>query len=258
MILTADYHTHTTYSHGKGSVLDNALVAKEKGLKQVGITDHGFAHPAFGLTKRKISSLVKDCREATEKTGVEVLVGIESNIIGVDGTVDLKSKIYDDFDIFLAGFHKFVLYKPGTMFSTFIPNFLRSTFNSTTASKSLIKRNTKAYINVIKNNPVDVITHLNFCVYADAVEVAKCASDYGTYIELNSKKTHLTDDELFAISKTGVNFVIDSDAHSPDRVGEISLIEKTLERVDIPKERIMNIDGRLPDFRFARYKGGNK
>ena len=112
MILTADYHTHTTYSHGKGSVLDNALVAKEKGLKQVGITDHGFAHPAFGLTKRKISSLVKDCREATEKTGVEVLVGIESNIIGVDGTVDLKSKMYDDFDIFLAGFHKFVLYKP--------------------------------------------------------------------------------------------------------------------------------------------------
>ena len=54
MILTADYHTHTVYSHGKGKIIENALVAKEKGLKQIGISDHGFAHPAFGLTKRKI------------------------------------------------------------------------------------------------------------------------------------------------------------------------------------------------------------
>ena len=28
-----DHHTHTTYSHGKGSILDNARVAHEKGLK---------------------------------------------------------------------------------------------------------------------------------------------------------------------------------------------------------------------------------
>ena len=163
--------------------------------------------------------------------------------------------MYDNFDIFLAGFHKFVLYKPGTMFSTFIPNFIRSTFKSKTASKSLIKRNTKAYVNVIKNNPVDVITHVNFCCYADAVEVAKCAADYGTYIELNSKKVHLSDEELFEVAKTGVNFVIDSDAHSPDRVGEISLVIDMLKRVDIPKERIMNIDGRLPEFRFSAFKG---
>ena len=150
MKLFADYHTHTTYSHGKGTVLENAEVAKTLGLKEIGISDHGFAHPAFGLTKRKVPSLVKDCKDATEKTGVKVLVGVESNIIGTDGTVDLKPNMYDHFDVFLAGFHKFVLYKPGTFFSTFIPNWVRSTFHSKTASKSLIKRNTKAYINVIK------------------------------------------------------------------------------------------------------------
>ena len=255
MKLTADYHTHTIYSHGKGTVLENALSAKEQGLKEIGITDHGFSHPAFGLTKRKVPSLVLDCKTATEQTGVKVLVGVESNIIGTDGTVDLKPKSYDDFDLFLAGFHKFVLYKPGTMFSTFIPNFIRSTFKCKTASKSLIKRNTKTYINVIKNNPVDIITHVNFCVYADPVEVAKCAADYGTYIGLNSKKTHLSDDELYQVAKTGVKFVIDSDAHSPNRVAEISLVQKMLERVDVPKEQIMNIDGRLPEFRFSAFKG---
>ena len=102
MILSADYHTHTVYSHGKGQILDNALVAKEKGLLEIGISDHGFAHPAFGLTKRKIPKMQQECALATNQTGVKVLLGIESNIIGTDGTVDLKPKMYDKFDIFLA------------------------------------------------------------------------------------------------------------------------------------------------------------
>ena len=33
MIIYGDYHTHTTYSHGKGSIIDNAIAAKNKGLK---------------------------------------------------------------------------------------------------------------------------------------------------------------------------------------------------------------------------------
>ncbi|MBQ9513537.1 MAG: PHP domain-containing protein [Clostridia bacterium] len=256
MILTADYHTHTIYSHGKDKVIDNACVAKEKGLIELGITDHGFSHPAFGLRQRKLKSLKEDCKNATEITGVKVLVGIESNILGIDGTVDLKPKNYDDFDLFLAGFHKFVLFKPKTALSVFLPDFTATLFNKKTVSKSLIDRNTKTFINVIKNNPVDVITHLNFCCFTDAVEVSKVAADYGTYIELNAKKTHLSDEELFNIAKTGVNFVIDSDAHGKERVGEISLVLETLKRVDIPESRIMNVNGKLPDFRFRRFKEG--
>ena len=254
MILTADYHTHTVYSHGKGKIIENALVAKEKGLKQIGISDHGFAHPAFGLTKRKIPNMRIECDDATEKTGVKVLLGIESNIIGTDGKVDLKSKMYDDFDIFLAGIHKFVLYKFGTAFSLFVPNFLNSTLKKEKVSKRLIETNTKTFINVIKNNPVDVITHVNFCCFANAVEVAKVARDYGTYIELNAKKTHLTDEELSAVASTGVKFVISSDAHSPERVGEVSLVEKMLDRVGINKDQIANIDGKIPSMRFKAYK----
>ena len=254
MILTADYHTHTVYSHGKGQIIDNAKKAKEIGLKEVGISDHGFAHPAFGLTKGKIPKMRVECDEATKETGVKVLLGIESNIIGTDGTVDLKPKMYDHFDIFLAGIHKFVLYKFGTAFSLFVPNFVNSTFKKKNVCKSLIDTNTKTFINVIKNNPVDMITHVNFCCYADAVEVAKVARDYGTYIELNSKKTHFTDEELYNVAKTGVKFVINSDAHSPNRVGEISLVEQLLERVKVNKEQIANIDGKIPDMRFRAFK----
>ena len=255
MNLNADYHTHTVFSHGKGDVIDNARAAAEKGLKELGIADHGFAHPAFGLRKRKLPELKKRIENAKKETGVNVLLGIESNIIGTDGTTDLKPELYDDFDIFLAGVHKFVKYKFGTAFSLFLPNLFNSAVKKKDVPKSLIRRNTQTYINVIKNNPVDVITHLNFCCFADAAEVAKAAADYGTYIELNSKKVHLSDDELYEVLKTDVKFVINSDAHSPSRVGEISLVEKTLERTGFPTERIANIDGRLPEFRFAEFKG---
>lgn len=257
MILSADYHTHTTYSHGKNSVSENAFSALEKGLKEVGITDHGFSHPAFGLKKRKLELLKRDCIEAQEKCDIKVLCGIESNIIGEDGTCDLKEKNYDDFDLFIAGIHKFVMYKFNTAIKLFVPNQFNSMLKINNVPKSLIKENTKTYINVIKNNPVDIISHLNFCCFADAVEVAKACADYGTYLELNSKKTHLSNQELIDIcDKTEVRFVVDSDAHSKERVGEISLVENILDKISFDKSRIDNIDGRLPNFRFKRYKEG--
>lgn len=253
MKLTGDYHTHTVYSHGKGTIYDNALAAKNAGLCEIAISDHGFAHPAFGLTERKVPDMLKDIKNAAEKTGVKVLLGIEANILSESGKTDMKEKFYADFDVYLAGIHKFVMCGVKSAFNFLMPNFFTSAFK-TKPSRSLVKRTTAAYINVIKNNPVDAITHVNFCAFADAVEVAKCARDYGTYIELNAKKTHLTDEELYAVANTGVRFIIGSDAHTPERVGEISLVEETLKRVSIDLSQIDNIDGRLPDFRFEKYK----
>ncbi len=254
MKITADYHTHTRYSHGSGTVADNAAAADRLGLKELAVTDHGFNHPAFGLKKRKMPHLLKDVAAANENYGVKVLTGVESNIVSESGKTDLKPVMYDDFDVFLTGFHKFVISDFGDVFKLFLPNYLRDGLKMK-APRSLVERTTRTYINVIKNNPVDAITHMNFCVFADAVEVAKCAADYGTYIELNAKKTHLDDEELANIAaKTQARFIIGSDAHSPDRVGEISLVEKLLSRVSVDMSRIDNIDGRLPDFRFRRFK----
>lgn len=254
MILTGDYHTHTTFSHGKGTIEENALAAKAAGLSELGISDHGFAHPVFGITKGCLKDMRKFCKEATEKTGVHTLLGIESNFVGTEGEVDLKPKLYDYFDIFLAGVHKFVLYKPRALFSMALPNFFLSRKKNPKPSERLVKENTKAYINAIKKNPIDAITHLNYCCYSDAAEVAKAAADYGTYIELNAKKTHLSDEELYKVVQTGVRFIIGSDAHTPDRVGEISLVEDLLSRVEIPNDRIDNVNGRIPDFRFKKFK----
>ncbi len=59
------------------------------------------------------------------------------------------------------------------------------------------------------------------------------------------------------MAETGVRFVIDSDAHSADRVGDTKIAEEILKDADIPLDRIDNIDGRLPKFRFAEFKAKN-
>lgn len=255
MIITADYHTHTPYSHGKGTVMENAARAKELGLEQIGITDHGFSHLFFGIDRKKVENLKRDCAEAHKKLGIVVLVGMEANILGEDGKTDMLESDYKDFDLFIAGKHVSVAYdSTAAFFGYFLGNFFTDKFKLK-PSASLIKRNTTAYINTIKNNPVDIISHINYLCPSDAVEVAKCAADYGTLIELNSKKTHLTDDELAdIIAKTEAYFVVDSDAHTVDRVGDTKLVDEQLARVQMPAGRILNTDKSFPVFRFAEFK----
>lgn len=254
MILTADYHTHTPYSHGKNTVLENTNVAKKLGLKEIGITDHGFNHLLFGLKRKRLPDLRKEIGEAEKLTGVKVLMGIESNFISVDGKTDMKESDLQYFDLYLCGIHEVLRYKSfSDMYNILIKNYAAYKLGRKPSQK-VIDTTTKSYINVIKNNPIDIITHINYKCYCNLEEVAKCCADYGTYIEINTKKRHISAEELNLMASTGVKFVIDSDAHSADRVGDTKIAEELLSEADIPLEKIENIDGRLPNFRFAEYK----
>ena len=42
--MTFDYHTHTTFSHGKGSIEDNVKAAIAAGLTGLAITDLSLIH----------------------------------------------------------------------------------------------------------------------------------------------------------------------------------------------------------------------
>ena len=255
MILTADYHTHTPYSHGKNTVAENACRAKEIGLSQVAITDHGFSHVAFGLRRKDMPSYKAECAAAEKEYGIRVLVGIEANIHGISGKSDLTEKDFEDFDVYLCGNHIFIRYERAKgrwaygWGNIFARNFLKK------IPQKLIDYNTQAYVNAIKKNPLDAITHLNFCCECNTLEVAKAAADYGTYIELNSKKQHLSDEQLNEIvQKTSARFIVNSDAHKAERVGDTKLVDEQLARLSFPMDRIDNIDGRLPSFRFAEFK----
>ena len=51
MRISADYHTHTTYSDGRTSHEDNVRQAIKLGLKTIGIADHAWGHAFYGIKK---------------------------------------------------------------------------------------------------------------------------------------------------------------------------------------------------------------
>ncbi len=257
MILTADYHTHTPYSHGKDTVLENAKAAKNLKLKQLAISDHGFNHLLFGLKRKNLKDLRAEIDEAEKLTGIKVLMGMESNIISLDGKTDMKMSDLEYFDIYLCGIHEVLKYASfSDMYNLMIKNYTAYKFGKKPSQK-VIDTTTKAYVNAIKNNPIDILTHINYKCYCNLTEVAKCCADYGTYIEINTKKRHVSAEELNAMAATGVKFVVDSDAHSASRVGDTKIAEELLSQADINLEQIENIDGRLPQFRLQEFKYRN-
>ncbi len=252
MLLYGDYHTHTTYSrhnHGKDSVLDNASTAANKGLKQIAITDHGFNH-GFGIRRKDIPQLHEDILNAKEITGVDILLGVEANLISLDGQVDICEEDLDFLDIFLMGYHKLI--KPSE-FKGYFNLTLASCFsNIFKPSQERIDKNTTAFLKALDKYPIDVITHLNYGGFpTDTLAVAKMAKQKGVYIELNGKRINFTDDEIMTMAAEGVKFIVNSDAHSADRVGEVNLGMNTIYRLNIPLNLVANVD-KIPKFNKKR------
>ena len=131
----SDMHTHSIASgHGTScTISDMAKSASRKGLKLLGITDHGPATLAAG-TASYFRSLTYSPRK---RFNVELLYGIELNILDVNGKVDLEQELLEKLDYSIASMHA----------QNFHP-----------ASK---EENTKAFLNVMKNSMVKILGYEN-------------------------------------------------------------------------------------------------
>ena len=252
MLLFGDYHTHTTYSrhgHGKGTVLENASVAADKGLKQIAITDHGFNHQFYGIRRKDIPLLKEDILNAREVTGVDILLGVEANLISLEGNVDVREEDYEFLDIFLMGYHRMV--KTTTYKDKVLLNYANDLARIFRPSMEKINRNTTAFLKALDKYPIDIITHLNYGFETDTLAVAKMAKQKGVYVELNGKRINFTDDEILTMASEGVKFIVNSDAHKPDNVGEVNNGLDTIYRLNIPLSLVANVD-KIPKFNKKR------
>lgn len=261
MAFFGDYHTHTVFSkkkwlpykHGKNTFEENIERASELGLKEIAITDHGFNHRVYGTNIKNIWKLNEQKKDLQEKYNINVLSGVEANIISSEGDIDISPEEIKSLDILVVGFHTFVkgkTFKEG--FSMFCCNFFANLFKI--RSKKNIEKNTRAYIKMLQKYPVDIISHLNYGIAkVDALTVAKEAVKTNTYIELNCKRIHLTKEEIAEMVKMGVKFIVDSDAHSIDRIADFNLARKVIKEYNIPSENIANKD-KLPIFKNYKRK----
>ncbi len=253
MAIWGDYHTHTVYSHGKGTVEENVLVALSRGLKEIAITDHGFKHMTYNIRRMDWPYIKKDVERMRIKyPQIKILLGIESNFNSVEGNIDVLPSDFEELDLIVCGYHKFV--KPDRFSDSFkfwLPNFILDTFRTSTVKQT--NKNTDTYIKALEKNEIDIVAHPNYGIKTDVVEIAKACKHFGTYFELNGKKISMTDDEIARAAETGVEFICDSDAHSSDRVCDCALGITTAERLGIPMSQIANWE-RFPDFRSRKVK----
>ena len=113
MWATADLHTHTIYRHGRGSIRENVLAAKQRGLHTIGMADHGPGH--LFICVRGVEALHRMREEInglqSEFPELEILLGVEANIVDVDGTIDVPEEILPELDYLLASLILFFGYK---------------------------------------------------------------------------------------------------------------------------------------------------
>jgi len=235
MQILADYHTHTKYSHGKGTIEENVLEAISKGIKTIGISDHGYKHLSYGIKLNDIYKMREEIDKLNEKySNIEILLGMECNILDCHGNIDIHDKIIENCDYIMAGYH---------FAST--PTSLKSMLNH--CNNYMIKNekskeyNTKALINAMRNNDIFIITHPGDKGEVYIEEVAKIAKSTDTRLEINSSHGFLNANQLMKIKNIGNKFVIGSDAHIPQNVGNFDLAMKIIKEANVDISLIENI-----------------
>lgn len=260
--IIADFHTHTRYSDGLGSIENNVMAAISKGLKTIAITDHGFNHIKIGSKKRKIEQVIKEIDVVRSKySNIKVLLGVEANLIGINGEIDVPREYLHYYDIILLGFHMTVIpYKLKYIWDL----FLRNRINSVTRLEieELKKSNTQALVNAMERNPINIVTHPGAKALFDIRSLARCAVRHNIALEINSrhdvfrtvKDTEngmLTNniqiqqkniDYVLAAFEEGARFVINSDAHSPADVGNFTNALEVAKEARLPALSILNSD----------------
>ena len=240
-LIESDLHTHTKYSHGKGTVEDSVKAAIDIGLKQIGITDHGPGHIGFGVPRKKLAELKAEIiRLRREYTNIDILFGIEANIIGPDGRLDFKPDEMEYFDYICAGWHfgSFDGLTPAGIGRT-IENLVLST--TTKATKKQLRRNTDMITNAIKTGKIKFITHPGDKAPVDMLEVAVACSRTGTLLEINTNHMSLTSDTIKDILLTDVLFIVNSDAHSPGRIGDFQTAVELITKTGLDPARVVNL-----------------
>lgn len=227
MKLVVDTHTHTYASgHAYSTLIENAKAAKEAGIQILCTTDHassmpGAPHYWFFGNQSILPRFLND---------VGIIRGIESNILNIEGEVDVHPSIEKRLDWVIASFHEHV-YHP--------------------ANKAA---HTETLINVIKSGRVDALGHLgnpNFDF--DFESVIQCAKEHNVAIEINnsSLKGHSrvgSVERCLQIAETakklGAYVTTGTDSHFCLDIGKFEKVSDMLSQIDMPKQQVITASAR--------------
>jgi len=237
----ADWHTHSRYSDGRGTIEDNVVAAIDRGLEQLAITDHGPRNIGAGVkgadTYLRISEEVRAMSQKYRE--INIKTGAEADIIALDGTIDLPRRIIDRLDILIVGLHPYV--RPATLEGLWaVVGINQLAQVSGSAREKARVNNTKALKEAIYKYDIDFISHPDLKMPVDIAELSASCAARDVAIEINTGHHYDKEDLVRTAAKKGVNFVVSSDAHFPETVGDLAVGGALLEKFKVDAERVLN------------------
>lgn len=247
MKIYGDYHTHTYASDGRATLKRQATAASLLGIREIAVTDHSFASTIFHMTRRKFEKQKEEAQSLD--LPVKVLCGIEANLVNPQGDIDVPSDVIRECDVLVMGFHRYIGFKGEKRGGYARAWLFKNGFCGLEKRKELVEVNTAAYIEAMRKFPIDCIAHLNHRALVDVERVCEEAKKQGVYIELNEKHLDALERSVATLVKSGVNFIVGTDAHDAKKLGKMDKIAAFIEKYDLPRERVFGIDGRKPTFK---------
>lgn len=224
MKLLCDCHSHTLASgHAYSTVREYAEEAWKKGLRLIATTDHAPSMPGgphmFHFHNLRVLP--------RSMYGVEILRGVEANILDYDGAIDMAPEDMAFLDLVIASVH-LPCYKVGSR-----------------------DENTRALVRAMANPRVQVIGHPDDGrIPLDYEELARQAAAAGVLLEVNNSSllpnayrqnaagNYLS--LLEACMRHGTRVIVNSDAHVHLDIGNFDAAWELLVRTGFPVDLVAN------------------
>ncbi len=219
-----DLHTHTLASgHAYNTINEMIAMAKKKDVELLAITEHGPAMQGT-MTDFYFDNLKILPREYD---GMQVLFGMEANILDTNGRVDAWDRLLAQMDVVIASLH--------------LPCFMNYG----------VEGNTRACIEAMKNPYVNILGHPDDGrLPVDAKAIVEAAKEYKVLIEINNSSlsplSHRVrarenySDILKWCKKLAVPVIVNSDAHADIYIKNHAEATALLKENDFPEELIVN------------------
>lgn len=221
-----DMHTHTIASgHAYSTLQENIVAAKEKGLKFLGLSEHGpgmaggprpFYFQNYKIIPREYGELRLFC-------------GIEANITDYEGHLDLDAFILERMDYCIASMHTLIV-TPGSA-----------------------RENTQAAVHAMENPLVKILGHPDDSRYPmDYEELVRAAAGLHVALEVNNSSLHPlssrqgTRENICTLLKTCMRYeasvILGTDSHICSSIGDFTQADQLIREMDFPPELIINTD----------------
>lgn len=233
-------HCHTSYSDGTLTIEELATACREVGYAYVGLTDHSKAAAyAGGLSVDDLHQQWAEIDEVNARlTGVRVLKGIESDILG-DGRLDYDDEVLAAFDFVIGSIHS------------------RFAMSEADMTARVLRALDSPYLTIL-GHPTGRLLLSRDPYAIDLEQVFRKAAANRVAIEINADPHRLDLDWRVVghAHELGVMISIGSDAHSRAGIGNMPFGVGIARKGGLTKADVLNTRTAEEFLQFARARRG--